>query len=151
MHIRMSYKLNISSNLYCIICSVIFCLISKMFYTFGHYNLWAISVKYSVHYIWFVFPLLCWQVSSFKVWFFWERKWRKRWRNWWEEKAACCFKASCYFASIPSKADEGGCGEAASTKERDNHLCQHDWTSEANPASLGGKNIWQLLEWGIRY
>jgi hypothetical protein len=50
--LAMSYLLNVSSNLvYCIIFSVIFCLVSKMFYIFRHYNLWGISVKYSMYYI----------------------------------------------------------------------------------------------------
>lgn len=63
----MSYLSNLSSNLYCIICSAIFCLVSKMFYIFGHRYLWPISAKNSLHWILFVLPLLCLitSISSF--------------------------------------------------------------------------------------
>ena len=145
MGIRMSYFLNICPKLaviyICIVCSCILCLLSKMLYRLGTIT----HVYFLLNIPWlFLFTLTvsCWQLCSFKVWFFWEREWRKTRRNWREEKGSCCFKASCHFASVPSKADEGGCRTDASTKERDNHLCQHDWTSEADPGSLGSKNIW---------
>jgi hypothetical protein len=75
----MSYLSNLSSNLYCIICSAIFCLVSILFYIFGHHYLWPISVKkiLALDFICLAFAVLTTYKYNLlsRVWFiFWERK-----------------------------------------------------------------------------